>query len=1100
MRMTTFLLLVTCLHVSANSYSQKISLSVKDAPLQGVFTEIITQTGVSIVYDEALLQAAAPVTIHVKDAPLLQVLDLCLKDQPLSYSVAGRKIYIRQVPKSSQDTLYTLRGKVSDKAGQALPGVSIRVRTRNILTTEGTTSKPDGTFSLRTRLTEGTLVFSFTGYKTESRAFIRGGEFTMVMQDDIAALEEVVVVGYGTEKKRDVTGAIVSVSAESMEERQPVDVFDALQGQTPGVQITSGSGAPGESSTIRIRGTATFDAGVSPLYIVDGARVDDISLINPNDIASVEILKDAASAAIYGSRSANGVVIISTKRGKEGKPRFDLRYLQSFKSMAHKIPQASATDRRFHTPTGAQEIDSLNPAYNSDNYYQDLLTRTAIRHQVDLSARGASKTLNYSASLGYLDDQGIVVNSYAKLIRSRLNFDFHLNNKAILGNRIQLSYKTGNRINEGSVLLQGVLRPANYRVYLDDGGLAGLVQARPNPVAWAMYYKNRLDEYQANIYNYFTYQITKHLKYTTDVTANVIYNHNFIFSPRILSNVNDNSGTDRRDMNIYLQHQGYFNYGQTFGKHAVTAVLGYSVDKDTRRYSTISGTNFLTEAIETFNSAQLLNQNNTFTFASRNTSVSAFGRLGYNFRGRYLLNANVRADGSSRFGRDKRWGVFPSVSGAWRVSDESFMGWARKFLDDAKVRLSYGMTGNDRIGDYDAIQSYRFGSFFYNGVSGVVPNSLFGNNTLGWESTRQLNAGIDISLFRNRLSFAADYYNKTTSDLLYSAPLPDESGYTSVKVNVGSIRNRGFEFGINGMPVKTKNFNWSVNYNMSFNQTHVLKLYQGTGLISIAGTTTWSIQEGEKLGNFYGWKSEGVYAYNEANAYTSEWERLTPIFKDGSFQGYSLNGEAYTGQVKKMTASGNTLRGGDVIWQNTTKDGVIDDADRVVIGNAQPKFTAGLNNNFGYKRFTLSVSFYSSWGGQLFNYARYYLNSYKSATVTPEPEVIYNRWRAPGDVTIYPRSGNFAYNQREISSNYIEDASFIRLRNARLTYNLPSAAYSRIKLKGVSVYVYGTNLLTWTNYRWFDPEIAPGPPLTMGKDNGRYPRNREVGMGLNVNF
>lgn len=1100
MRMTTIMLLVTCLHVSAHSYSQKISLSVKDAPLQGVFTEIITQTGVSIVYDEALLQAAAPVTIHVKDAPLLQVLDLCIKGQPLTYSVTGSKIYIRQVEKVRKDSLYTLRGKVSDKAGQALPGVSVRVRTRNVQTNVGATSKADGTFTIHTQHAEGELVFSFTGFKTATRPFSRSGAFNVVLEDDIAALEEVVVIGYGTEKKRDVTGAIVSVSSDAIEERQAVNVFDAMQGQTPGVEITSGSGAPGESSTIRIRGTATFDAGVSPLYIVDGARVDDISLINPNDIASVEILKDAASAAIYGSRSANGVVIISTKRGKEGKPKFDVRYLQSFKNMAHKIPQASAAERRLHTPTGAQEIDSLNPAYNSDNYYQDLLTRTAVRHQVDLSARGASKALNYSASLGYLSDEGIVINSYAKTIRSRLNFDFHLSSKAILGNRIQLSYKTGNRINEGSVLLQGVLRPANYRVFLDDGGLAGLVQARPNPVAWALYYKNRLDEYQANIYNYFTYQITKTLKYTTDVTANVIYNDNFIFSPRILSNVNDNSGTDRRDMNIYLQHQGYINYGQTFGKHAVTGVLGYSVDKDTRRYSTISGTNFLTEAIETFNSAQLLNQNSTFTFASRNASVSGFGRLGYNFRGRYLLNANVRADGSSRFGKDKRWGVFPSVSGAWRISDESFMGWARKYLDDAKVRVSYGMTGNDRIGDYDAIQSYRFGSFFYNGVSGVVPNSIFGNNTLGWESTRQLNAGIDVSFFRNRLSFVADYYNKTTSDLLYSAPLPDESGYTSVKVNVGSIRNRGFEFGINAIPVKNKTFNWSVNYNMSFNQTHVLKLYQGAGLISISGTTTWSIQEGEKLGNFYGWKSEGVYAYNESNAYTPEWERLTPVFKDGAFQGYTLNDNPYSGQVKKLTASGNTLRGGDMIWQNTTKDGVIDDADRVVIGNAQPKFTAGFNNTFGYKRFTLSVAFYSSWGGQLFNYARYYLNSYKSASVTPEPEVIRERWKTPGDVSIYPRSGNYAYNQREISSNYIEDASFIRLRNARVTYNLPAAVYSRIKIKGASVYVYGSNLFTWTNYRWFDPEISPGSPLTMGKDSGRYPRNREAGVGLNVNF
>jgi len=1109
MKLVIILLTATFLQASALGYAQKVTINVKNASIEQVLEEIQQQTGYDFLFNAASLKGTQPVDLAFRDASLKTVLDACFANQPLTYQLENtlvlirRKNNIKQTSREDQaiapqQQQREISGKVSDEQGMPVAGVTVKVKDTQTLTT----TDNEGIYHIGITTDQAVLVFSTIGFSTEERMVSSNLTVDVVLKTLVSDLDEVVVIGYGSEKKRDVTGAIVSIKSTDIEKRNPIDVFEAIQGKTPGVEVTSNSGAPGDESTVRIRGTATFDSGVNPLYIVDGAPIEDISGINPNDIESIEILKDAASAAIYGSRSANGVILITTKKGILGTPKFDVRYLQSFKQMAHMIPQSNATERRIQSPTGVTEIDSLNPAYSSDNYYQDLLSRTAVRNQVDLSVRGANEGMSYYGSLGYLNDEGIILNSYAKTIRSRFNVDFKLSKKSTFGNRIQLSYQTGNRINEGSVLLQGLLRPAQYRIYLPDGSLAGLVQARSNPVAWAQTYINRNSLYQANIYNYFNYQIADYLKFTVDATVNGRYNENFIFSPKVLSSVENNSANDRRDFDTYLQSQGYLNYNQTLASdHTLTGVLGVSVDKDTRKYIRLSATDFLTEAIETFNAAQLFNQNNTLTFASRNASLSAFGRVGYSYKGKYIFNSNVRADGSSRFGKDKRWGFFPSVSAAWRISDEPFMAFSNDYLNDAKFRVSYGLTGNDRIGDYDAIQRYSFGQYYYDGVSGVVPNTLFGNNTLGWETTKQFNLGVDLSFFNNRLSIVADYYDKLTTDLLYSAPLPDESGYSSVKVNVGSIKNKGFEFGINSIPVQKNDFTWAVDYNMSFNKTSVTELYNGISMIPASGTTTWWVEEGQQLGNFYGWNSLGVYQYDESNAYTPNWEQLDPIFDAaGEFVEYRYNGQAYNGEVQKMKGSGIILKGGDVNWEDLNKDGLIDDADRQILGNAQPLFTAGLNNSFAYKNFTFSFGIYTSWGGKLFNYARYYLNSYKSSTVTPQPDIIRSRWKKQGDVSIYPRSGNYAYNQREISSIYVEDASFIRLRNAKLSYELPQELYSKLKVNGFSVYAYGNNLLTWTNYRWFDPEISPGSPLTMGKDSGRYPRNREIGFGVNINF
>jgi TonB-dependent starch-binding outer membrane protein SusC len=383
----------------------------------------------------------------------------------------------------------------------------------------------------------------------------------------------------------------------------------------------------------------------------------------------------------------------------------------------------------------------------------------------------------------------------------------------------------------------------------------------------------------------------------------------------------------------------------------------------------------------------------------------------------------------------------------------------------------------------------------------VVPLGLYGNNRLSWETSEQFNAGIDLTALQNRVSFTADFYVKTTRDLLYPSPLPSESGYDEVKVNVGSLQNRGLELMVNAFPIRKQDLTWNVSYNMGFNNDKVLELLGGVPILS---SNRYLVEEGGRLGTFFGYQNLGVYPYDASNAYSDTWERLTPVnvSVDGKTAEYVLNGQPYGGKVQQLYTNGLLAKGGDVIWLNARQDSVIDDADRVTLGNAQPKFTAGFFNNISYKSFSLSFNLYSSWGGKLYNRGRRNINTFDGTNLTPEPYMVYNSWFNQGDVTDIPRiSGTSAIgNMRELNSYFIEDASFIRLRNIRLTYTLSQALASRIHLKGLSAYIYGNNLLTWTDYKWYDPEINFGNPLTMGEDNGRYPRSRQIGLGLNINL
>ncbi|MBC9795541.1 SusC/RagA family TonB-linked outer membrane protein [Sinomicrobium weinanense] len=993
----------------------------------------------------------------------------------------------------------------AEEDGIPLMGVNIVVKGKAV----GTVTGPDGDYALSVPDGSEVLVFSFMGFETQEIPINNRPEINVVLKSDSQNLDEVVVIGYGTQKKRDVTGAISSVSEESIVERQPVDVFDALQGQAAGVQINTDS-RPGGGASIRIRGTATLQGGQDPLYVVDGVPMDNINGINPNDIQSMEILKDAASGAIYGSRSANGVVIITTKKGVEGKPRIDVRYNVMFSELSHKLPQATADDRRLYDRkrTSSEEIpslnsDSLNPSFNADNDLQSMLTRTAVRHQLDLSVSGASDKMNYYANLGYLSDEGIIINSWSRRARSRINLDFKLSPRLTFGNRMNFSFQSENRINEGMTLSQAMQRPPTFQVYFPDGSLAPTLGGRRNPVAWALLYVNEFKYYEANVYNYLTFNITDDLKITSDFNVRAQYGEHTFFSPKLLSNdLQQNSGGYSNSFDIYWMQQNYLNYDKTINEdHTINAVLGMSAEKWVDNGAQIEGNTYVSESILTTNAIQDKILSDIYNDRSTHTLVGIFARLGYSYKGKYIFNANIRRDGSSRFGKENRWGTFPSASVGWRFSDESFMQGLSNILDDGKLRASYGETGNERIGNYDALDRYTFGNNYYNGVLGIVPSSSLGNSELSWETTKQFNVGIDLTFLKNRINFVADYYKKTTEDLLYSAPLPGEVGYTSTRVNIGSIQNEGFEFAINTYPVRNEKFTWNLSYNMSFNKDKVLKLYDG---IPLTPNGRWYLEEGGRLGDFYGWKNLGVYRYDESNAYTPDWQMLEPVFNNGEFSGqYLLDGQPYGGEIKQLRTPGGVSGGGDVIWQNTNgEDDIIDDKDRVVLANAQPKFIAGIYNQFDYKSFSFSFNVYVQWGNTIYNRGRRNQSTFNGTNLTPDKYIIRDAWENPGDITRVPKVPDASRmgNMQELNSYFLEDGSFIRLRNVKLTYKLNPVIAEKLKMDGLSVYLYGNNLLTWTNYLWYDPEIPMGSPLSMGEDNGRYPRSRQMGLGLNINF
>ncbi len=996
-------------------------------------------------------------------------------------------------------------------------------------TTNSTTTDADGRFAIDVPDQRSVLVFSLIGHSNKEETVGTRKSLDLILSESASNLDEVVVIGYGqTQKKRDVGGAISSVNAKQIMERQPINIFDALQGQAAGVLIMNDNGEPGAQGSIQIRGANTFTAeGNTPLYVVDGVISDNAASINPNDIERIEVLKDAASASIYGSRSAAGVILITTKKGKEGKPRIDGQYSKVFGWLAHKIQAANASELRYYrkiqngnlSGTQGTFTDSLNPSFNADNDYQELLLgNRADRDDIKLSVSGGQKGMSYYGSLNFIDDKGTALNTWYKSFQSRINTEFQFSPKLKYINNLSFYWSFGNFTSINNSLRPVFDRASYLRVYNADGSLTSYLNSKRNPVANALLEDNTKEDFKAQMNHQIEYQIVKNLKFTARFNAQLESFQGFYFQPRFLDD-NGNENFGRNDMNKGFDWllEGFLNYNKKLGNHTITGLLGAGKDRVKDDNTHMEGKNFAIETAHYVKGAFIDNLTNQRADGSAVSTNYAFARANYSFKDRYSLMAMMRRDASSRFAPETRIGNFFSGYAVWRFSDEKFMSWTSKFLTDGKLRFSWGQTGNDRVGNYDYLQLVTQGTNSYNGVAGASLSTNLGNRAIKWEATEQKNAGLDLSMLKGKISLAVDYYIKTTHDLLYSKPLPSQNGSTNTKVNVGTIETRGWEFQVNAIPISTKNFTWNINGNIAFERGRILSLAGGQPFI----TGKWFIEEGGKIGNFYGWKNLGVYPTDAHNAYTQDWQKLTPVgivITQGStprlpavtggpivtVDHYELNGKPYSGTVYKKTGNGLPLLGGDTEWEEVNVDGVIDDNDRQVLGNAQPDFYFGIVNTINYRQFSLNVIFNGTIGGKVYNSFKQGLTNFSSSNGPALPESIYGAWVRQGqEGAIYPYfpDKDTRGSQRGSGNSYfLEDASFLRLTSAKLSYRFRPAIAKKAFLSNAGLFVYGINLLTWTDYTGYDPEFSSSNALQIGDDNGKYPKRREVGMGINIQF
>ncbi|MFD1316413.1 SusC/RagA family TonB-linked outer membrane protein [Namhaeicola litoreus] len=1000
---------------------------------------------------------------------------------------------------SIQAQLVTVKGKVTELDGIGLPGVNIIQKG----TSNGVVTDLGGNYSIQLQSGSDVLVYSFVGYETIERSVGVKSVIDVILKEDSQSLEEVVIVGYAATKRKDILGSVASIKSEDIAQTTPVNALDGIQGRLSGVQISS-NGGPGSGSSISIRGTSTFSGGVNPLYVVDGQQLEDIDNLDPSDIASIEVLKDGASAAIYGSKSANGVVIITTKSGtKGGQTRLDVNAASSYSFLNSAIPVANSNERIYYEQVRGgtdpnsvtRPADSLSLLYANSNDLQKLVTRVGRRDQINVAVSGGGEKNKYYWNTGYLQEQGIVINSGYKRINSLARIDADIFKNLTAGTKLLASYEIQKGLNENTVFQQIAERIPYFPVFEPDGSYTPEIAGRQNPIAEAN--ERTLDDrnFRAQSFNYLQWQILPSLSFRSTLGINFRLRKQNEFNPTIVQRVGTPpDGRERQTLSYDLLHENFLTYRESFGDHNLSGIAGFSLQKWDEEFSDIRAQSFLSDFPQTFNNVDELRY--ATTSKAGHSLTGLFADLAYDYKGKYLIKGTIRRDGSSRFGEDKKYGVFPSVQVGWRLSGEKFM--ENTVVSNLLFRASYGETGNERIGNYESLLLYQPGYWY--GTNGIATYQL-ANPDLGWESTISTNFGVDLSMFKNRFNLTFDLWQKTTEDLLYDVPLPEETGFIQVRKNIGSVENRGFDLSLSGTIVRSENFQWFSSFNISYLQNEVKELADEDGFQD----GDFYISEGEPIGNMYGYRNLGVFPYDESNAFTNDGVQLSPNFDiEGNFVNYTLNGQEYTGDVNRLRVGSRTLRGGDIYWEDVNGDFNIDGAnDRQVIGNGLPEYFGGFFNEFTIKNFSFSFLFDYNFGNDIYKRYDQLRNDLNSSNETPSPDRIAGAWTKPGDIAEFASlDRGRTQNRLGPNSQYILSGDYIRLRNIRFQYNIAQHTIDRISwMKNFGVYMSLNNLLTWTNYDGYNPELGNrGNSLQPGVDNLRYPNRTEVIIGVNISL
>lgn len=951
-------------------------------------------------------------------------------------------------------------GKVTTSTGETLPGVNVLVKGTN----QGTITDSDGHYSLNA--TQGTLVFSFIGYKPVETTIEGRSTVDVTMEEDVTTLEQVVVVGYGTQKRKDITTAVVTVDESAIADRPMVSAAEALQGKAAGVQVVSPSGKPGGDISVRVRGATSVLAGNEPLYVVDGVPTTDIRGLNPNDISTMSVLKDAASASIYGARAANGVVLITTKRGKANEPSIRLNAYTGFQNLRKTIDVLNTAQYRdlMEEVIGPGTVD---PSITRNANWSDEVFGTGKIQSYQMSFSGGSETSRYMVSGNYLKNDGIVRPASFDRYSIRMNLDNDVKDWLKIGTSLNyLRSKTKDSPDNlssgrGGVIMSALNTPPFLEIYNPDG--SGQFAPNPfqpsweNPVAYMEGPDQEVTDNRlfGNITGEIKFMEGLSFKSNLGIDLNVHQWDYYLDPVRTVYGRQQNGvgQADKTNSTTWLW-ENTLSYATTVGKNNFSVLGGTSIQEHLSDNSFLSGNDFPADvSVRTINAANTIYGS---TGRQEWSLASVFGRATYDFDGRYLLTASVRRDGSSKLAN--KWGTMPSFSAGWRISSESFMKNITA-IDDLKLRVGYGVNGNQ-----EGISNYaQYGLINYvrrpptTPLTGPATQQVsYGNPDLKWETTTQTNFGIDLSVLESRLNFTFDAYVKKTDDLLLDVQLGSGAGdITSIQTNAGAIENKGVELNISSINVDKEAFRWNTDFNIAFNRNKVTDLkftdVYYYGRIYSNNQDVAIVREGLPLGSFYGYVSEGV--------------------------------DPTTGDLKFTDFNGN---------------GTLDPDDRRVIGNAQPDFVFGLTNNLSYKRFDLNIFFQGSVGNDIYNATRVDLEGMFDSK--NQSTAVLNRWTPENTNTDIPRAGNI--NNVRNSTRFVEDGSYVRLKAITLSYNFSPDFLQKAGINKLSLYTTGQNLLTFTDYSGFDPEVnAFGRSATeLGVDYGTYPQSRTITFGINVEF
>lgn len=1043
----------------------------------------------------------------------------------------------------------TITGIVSSSEGDPLFGATVMVENS---IERSTTTDFEGKFSVEAATGEN-LIISYIGFEPQVITLSTENSLTIFLETESKLLDEVVVVGYGTQKKSDLTGAVSSVSSEDLKNSIVTNVDQALQGRVAGVQVTQNSGQPGGAASIRIRGANSITGSSEPLYVIDGIpfqgdgtsvagfdwaggangqnRVNPLSTINPNDIVSIEVLKDASATAIYGARAANGVVLITTKRGEEGQAKISYNGYYAIQTLPNKLEMMTLPDYANYQVGIAIDLDQqvnqryLDPSLLGDGTdWQNEIFRQAGMQSHQVSVSGGSDRTQYAVSGGFFQQDGIIIGSDFERFTTRLNLDNKVNDWFKLGASLAFA-NTDEKItlNDGGdgVIMQALVMPPDVPVRDFNGEFAGpdnnTSDISFNPVGAALLRNNTLKRQRimANIFG--DINLFEGLSLKTEFGFDNNHGLNKSFHPTfdwgVLEN-NENQLRQREENSFFWIWKNYLTYRFNIGdKHNFTALLGTEAQKSSWEGSLVTKKQFSSNDIQVLSEGDDATSSTT-GWKDAASLASYFGRFNYNYDNRYLLTFTLRGDGSSKFGPNNKWGYFPSGSFAWRISNEKFMDDV-SFIYDMKLRLGYGEVGNQAIGNY------LYGS------SLLTVNTPFGtgyrmekisNPDLKWEATKQFNAGLDLSLYNGRVDFTIDVYQKETSDMLLQLSIPSYLGGTNYNdisapfANVGRMENKGFDLSLTTRNIVNKNFTWRTNLTFSKNTNKVLELDDETRIYwrnlywySEFQTAT-RTGVGQPIGMFYGYQTEGLFQDQE------DILNHAVQISDGVITTENPHGRNLMNKTQGVWV-------GDVKFKDVNGDGVITTEDQTIIGNPNPKFTFGVNNDFSYGPFDLTLYLSGSYGADVLNYSRVVIEGQSSVfnnqatTVIDRADVALidpngsnadpaNVYLANPDTDIPRPTTNDNNANNRMSDRFIENGSYLRVQNVRLSYTLPATLTRKFKIERLKVSVNAQNILTITNYSGYDPEIGAfnQDPLLQNVDMGRYPSPRILTFGVDVDF